>query len=133
VINVASLLALSGLMPPGPLPHRAVYAAAKAFTVAFTQAVAGELAGTGVRVQACLPGLVATEFHSVQGMDLSKIPRMTAADVVTASLAALAQGEVTCVPGLDDPSLLERLAEAQRAVVMSANRPTLAHRYEATG
>jgi short-subunit dehydrogenase len=133
VINVASLLAFSGSLPPNPLPPRAVYAGAKAFIVAFTQAVAGEVAGDGVRVQVCLPGLVATEFHTVQGMDLGKIPRMTAADVVTASLAALARGEVTCVPGLDDPSLLERLAEAQRAVLMSANRPTLARRYQAIG
>ena len=130
VINIASLLALSGSMPPNPLPHRSVYAGAKAFIVTFTQAVAGELAGTGVRVQVCLPGLVATEFHTVQGMDLSRIPRMTAADVVAASLAAFAQGEVTCIPGLDDASLVERLAEAQRAVLMSANRPTLARRYQ---
>ena len=71
VINIASLLALSGSMPPNPLPHRSVYAGAKAFIVTFTQAVAGELVGTGVRVQVCLPGLVATEFHTVQGMDLS--------------------------------------------------------------
>jgi short-subunit dehydrogenase len=130
VINVASLLALSGSLPPNPLPYRTVYAGAKAFTVAFTQALAGELSGTGVRVQVCLPGLVATEFHTVQGMDLSKIPRMTADDVVAASLAAFERGEVTCIPGLDDASLLERLAEMQRAVLMSANTPTLARRYQ---
>jgi uncharacterized protein len=52
IINVASLLAFSGSLPPHPLPHRAVYAAAKAFQVTFTQALAGELAGTGVQVQA---------------------------------------------------------------------------------
>jgi uncharacterized protein len=130
VINVASLLALSGATPPNPLPHRAVYAGAKAFMVAFTQAVAGELSGTGVRVQVCLPGLVATEFHAVQGIDLSKVPRMTADDVVAASLAAFARGEVTCVPGLYDASLLERLEEAQRAVMKNGNTPTLARRYQ---
>lgn len=56
-------------------------------------------------------------------------PPMSAEDVVTASLAGLARGEVTCVPGLEDPTLLDRLAEAQRAVLMSANNPTLAARY----
>jgi short-subunit dehydrogenase len=56
IINVASLLAFSGTLPPRPLPCRAVYAGAKAFQVAFTQALAGELAGTGVQVQACCPG-----------------------------------------------------------------------------
>ena len=47
IINVASLLAFSGTLPPRPLPCRAVYAGAKAYQVAFTQALAGELAGTG--------------------------------------------------------------------------------------
>lgn len=130
VINVASLLALSGSIPPNPLPHRTMYAGAKAFMVTFTQALAGELSGTGVRVQVCLPGLVATEFHTVQGMDLSKIPRMTADDVVTASLTAFAQGEVTCIPGLEDVSLLEHLTEMQRGVLRSANTPALARRYQ---
>ena len=130
VINVASLLALSGSLPPNPLPHRTVYAGAKAFLVAFTQALAGELGGTGVRVQVCLPGLVATEFHTVQGMDLSKMPRMTADDVVAASLAAFSRGEIMCIPGLEDASLLERLEEVQRAVLKSANTPTLARRYQ---
>jgi len=130
IINVASLLALSGAAPPNPLPYRAAYAGAKAFIVAFTQALAGELTGTGVRVQACLPGIVATEFHTVQRLDLSRMPRMAAADVVTASLAAFARGEVVCVPALDDPSALERLAQAQRAVLGSASTPALARRYQ---
>src|SRR5437660_1368081 len=130
VINVASLLAVSGPVPPDPLPHRATYAGAKAFIVTFTQALAGELTGTGVKVQVVLPGLVATEFHTVLGMDLSARPRMTAADVVTASLAAFARGEVTCVPALEDASLLERLAEVQRSVLKAATtRPALAGRY----
>jgi short-subunit dehydrogenase len=129
VINVASLLAFSGSIPPNPLPHRATYAGAKAFMVAFTQALAGEIAGSGVRVQVCLPGVVATEFHAVQGMDFSQRPRMTAEDVVAASLTAFAQGEVTCIPGLDDALLLEQLAELQRRILGSANRPELARRY----
>ncbi len=131
VINVASLIALSGSLPPNPLPHRAVYAGAKAFMVTFTQALAGELGGTGVTVQVCLPGLVATEFHTIQGMDPSRMPpRMTAPDVVAASLVALRRGEVTCIPGLEDAALLERLTEAQRTVLSSANRPALAARYQ---
>jgi short-subunit dehydrogenase len=62
VVNVASILALSGALPPSPLPYRAVYAGAKAFILAFTEALSGELAGSGVQVQACLPGLVDTEY-----------------------------------------------------------------------
>jgi uncharacterized protein len=131
VVNVASIIALSGSLPPNPLPHRAVYAGAKAFMVAFTQALAGELGGTGVTVQACLPGLVATEFHTIQGLDTSKMPRrMSAPDVVAASLAALRRGELTCLPGLEDAALLDRLTEAQRTVLSSANKPALASRYQ---
>jgi short-subunit dehydrogenase len=129
VINVASLLAFSGSIPPNPLPHRAVYAGAKAFMVTFTQALAGELSGSGVRVQVCLPGLVATEFHTVQGMDFTQRPRMTADVVVAASLAAFARGEVMCIPGLEDASMCDRLAELQAMVLGSANVPTLARRY----
>jgi short-subunit dehydrogenase len=133
VINIASLLALSGALPPNPLPYRAVYAGAKAFILAFTEALSGELGQSGVRVQACLPGLVDTEYHAVAGRDLSKMPPMMhAADVVAASLAALSNAEVVCVPGLDDASLLERLADVRRTVLMSANRPALAQRYRSS-
>jgi len=137
VINVASLLALSGPMPPDPLPYRATYAGAKAFMVTFTQALAGELSGTGVGVQVCLPAMVATEFHKMSKMpprDPSKMPpMMTAADVVAASLAAFALGEVVCIPSLDDSSHLERLTEGQRTVFGSAGfTATLASRYQST-
>src|SRR6266404_8448728 len=122
VVNIASILAFSGSLPPNPLPYRAVYSGAKAFIVAFTEALSGELGKSGVRVQACLPGLVDTEYHAVAGRDLSKMPpMMKATDVVTASLAALAQGEVVCVSGLDDASQLARLSEIQRTVLMSSN------------
>jgi short-subunit dehydrogenase len=126
IINVASLLAYSGSVPSGQLlPFRAVYAGAKAFLVTFTQALAGELAGGKVRVQVCLPGLVKTEFHDVQGIDTSRMPpRMSPDDLARASLAGLALGEVVCVPALEDPAALARVDEAQRAV-LAANRTTI--------
>jgi hypothetical protein len=132
IINVASLLALSGTLPPDPLPHRATYAAAKSFMLTFTQALAGELKDTGVRVQVCLPGRVDTEFHTLQGIDTSKLPpMMSPEDVVSGALAGLAQGEVVCVPALADAALLDRLADAQLAVFRAAVLPTpvLAQRY----
>jgi short-subunit dehydrogenase len=135
IINVASLLSLSGTAPSGQfLPFRAVYAASKAFLLAFSQIVAGELALTpgaeNVRVQVCLPGIVKTEFHEVQGWDTSKMPpRMSAEDVVQASLSALAKGEVVCAPAVEDAAAIEKVGEAQRAVLGSARMPTLADRY----
>ena len=75
VVNVASLLAFSGAADLPYLPARAVYAATKAFLVTFTEVLAAELRGTGVRVQVICPGVVRSEFHSRQGMDLSGVPR----------------------------------------------------------
>ena len=132
VINVASLLALSGTLPPKPMPYRAMYGGAKAFMLAFTQLVSSELAGTGVSAQICLPGLVETEFHGANAAQF-KGRAMSAQDVVQASLTALARGEPVCIPGLDEPSAFEKVSEAQRAVLNAANRPALAARYRAGG
>ncbi|MBV9137106.1 MAG: SDR family NAD(P)-dependent oxidoreductase [Hyphomicrobiales bacterium] len=137
VINVASLLALSGNLPPDPLPFRATYAGAKSFLLTFTQTLAGELKDTGVQVQVCLPGRVDTEFHSLQGFDTTKLPpSMIAQDIATAALAGLALGEVVCVPALADAASLDRLAESELAVFRAAtqSKPALAPRYrEAAG
>jgi uncharacterized protein len=131
IINVASLLAFSGCLPPQPLPYRALYAGAKAFQVAFTQALAGELAGTGVQVQVCCPGLIDTEFHALAGLDRSEIPFpvMPPDEVAGAALAGLRLGEVVCVPGLPDPSMVDTVNEAQRALLLTAVSSGLAHRY----
>jgi uncharacterized protein len=130
IVNVASTLALSGQLPPDPLPYRAVYAGAKAFILAFTEALSGELADSAVQVQACVPGLVDTEYQALVGRDPSKMPpMMQPEDVVAASLAALAGREVVCLPGLEDAALFKRLADARRDAMLSAGKPTLAERY----
>jgi short-subunit dehydrogenase len=129
IVNVASLLAWSGELANPRLPARAVYAATKSFLVTFTQVLAAELAGTGVRAQVCCPGIVATEFHSRQGVDLSALPRMTAEDVVTASLADLDAGVVVSLPGVEDLSELDAVAAAHGGLMMSTQKPTLAGRY----
>ncbi|HXT95035.1 MAG TPA: SDR family NAD(P)-dependent oxidoreductase [Polyangia bacterium] len=129
VITVASLLAFSGTVTGGFFPARAIYAGAKSFLVTFTQILASELADTGVRVQVCLPGVVATEFHEVQGMDLSKVPRMSADDVARAALAGLRLGEVLCAPGMEDAAPLQKIGEAQQAALAAARATTPAARY----
>jgi uncharacterized protein len=131
IINVASLLAYSGAAPSGGfMPFRAVYAGAKAFQLAFTQVLASELAGTKVRVQACLPGVVKTEFHEIQGFDTSKMPpRMLPDDIVRAALAGLEKGEVVCVPALEDTGVLKQIDAAQSAALAVGRVPGLAPRY----
>jgi short-subunit dehydrogenase len=133
IINVASLLAFTGSMPPRPLPHRATYASAKAFMVTFTQALANELDQTGVRLQVLCPGLVRTEFHEVAGFDRAQVPfpPMEAEEVVDASLKGLELGEVICVPGLEDPEILEHAADKQRTIFQTAIGGQLAGRYAA--
>jgi uncharacterized protein len=79
-------------------------------------------------VQVVCPGVVATEFHTVQGLDLSAVPRMSAADVVTASLAGLALGEVVCAPGVEDYELLRHVFAADLAA-FGGQHPQLASRY----
>lgn len=116
VINVASLLAFSAGQPPGHLPYRATYAATKAHLVVLTRTLAGELDGTGVRVQVCCPGYTESEFHDEFGTGPSADPSRRGMDpraVVIASLAALDAGEVVCVPGLGDPGLVAALADAE--------------------
>jgi uncharacterized protein len=113
IVNVASLLAYSGGWEGPQLPHRAVYAASKSFLVTFTQVLASELRDAGVRVQVVCPGVVRTEFHSRQGIDLSAVPRMDPTDVVTASLHDLERGIVVSIPGASDESTLDAVMSAQ--------------------
>ncbi len=86
-----------------------------------------ELAGSGVRVQALCPGIVKTELH--QGMDTSRMPPgMDPADVVQASLAALANDEPIVLPFLADRALLGQY-DAARAALFGGMSPQLAERY----
>jgi short-subunit dehydrogenase len=127
IINVASLLAFSG-MAPLPIP-RAVYAATKSYVVTFTELVARELAGTGVRLQVVCPGVIRTEFHERQGIDMSGRPRMEPGEVVSASLAALETGELVCVPALEDRSILDEIERANGAILPAAQETELAAHY----
>ncbi len=130
IINVASLLAFSGSVPVNPLPARATYGGAKAFTVVFTQLLATELAATGVRAMVVCPGIVATEFHTVAGLGGPLPGSMSADDVVTAILRGYESGEVVCIPGLEGPERIKALDEAQRNLLMSGNKQNLATRYK---
>lgn len=138
IVNVASLLAFSGSVRDPRLPRRATYAASKAFLVAFSRVLATEVVDSRVRVQVVCPGYTATEFHLTNDnrpvedeRASAKGPEpyaMSADDVVRASLLSLDRGETVCVPGLDDPSVVDRLIEAE-AGLRRGSRPHLADRY----
>lgn len=128
IVNVAGMLAFSGPAPLGPAPGRATYVGTLAHIVAMTQALHQELRASGIRMQALCPGIVATEFHERQGMDLSAFPRMSAEDVVTGSLRGLELGETVCAPGVEDATLLDAVFAADLAA-FHGQAPTLAERY----
>lgn len=95
IINLASVVGFQ------PFPHFAVYAATKAFVISFTEALAEELKGTGVRVLALCPGSVRTEinvFAHNEGL-LGKLPSLTAEQVVKTGLRASENGRVVKVVG----------------------------------
>jgi short-subunit dehydrogenase len=119
IVNVSSLAGLA------PGPYTATYAATKAFVNTFTESLYEELRGTGVQVQALLPGFTRTEFQDRAGIDASQLPGfawMTPEAVVEASLASLRRGELICVPGFGN----RVLGVLQRAAPRALTRSVLA-------
>ena len=103
-----------------PVPFLAVYAASKAFLLSFTEALAGELAGTNVRVQALCPGLTESEFQQVAGtgeVAFNRTPAMSPDEVAACSLAALDRGTLRVVPGLANRLVLATQSLLPRALV----------------
>lgn len=86
-----------------PTPGNVNYNATKAYQRMYCEALATELAGSGVVVQALCPGFTYTEFHDRLGGGRKGIPTwawLSADRVVDTSLAqAAARGPVVCVPG----------------------------------
>jgi short-subunit dehydrogenase len=129
IVNLSSMLAFSEAVDMQWLPKRAVYAATRSFVVTFSRLLAEEVGSRGIRVQALCPGIVRTEFHQRQGIDLSQMTRMEPADVVQASLRGLEIGEVVCMPPVPDPSPLAA-RDAAGGTLLSANTQTrLPERY----
>jgi uncharacterized protein len=130
IVNVASLLAISGPLK-APMSGRATYVGAKAFVLAFTQALALELEGTGVQAMAVLPGMVETEFFSTKrGGGPPTVPTlMSAEDVAQAIVVGLELGEVICAPGLEDMTLFDALRDVQKATLFGRSAAHLATRY----
>jgi|HubBroStandDraft_6_1064221.scaffolds.fasta_scaffold32322_3 short-subunit dehydrogenase len=99
IINIASIVAIS------PETLNGVYGGSKAFVLALSQSLHHELASRRLRVQAVLPGAIATEFWDIAGLPVSKLRPgtvMSAEDLVDAALAGLDQGEIVTIPSLPD-------------------------------
>jgi uncharacterized protein len=132
-VNIASLTHLTGLLLPGmverrrggiinvastaafqPGPGMSVYYATKAYVLSFTEALAEELAGTGVTVTAVCPGPTTTNFGAAANMRppglLPKVS-MSAEAVAVLGHRAYRRGSVVAITGLRNqiPAFLTRL------------------------
>ena len=94
IVNVASTAAFQ------PLPTMAVYAAAKAFVLSFSQALWDEVRHQGVRVIAVCPGPTDTDFFVRAGDDDVLTGRRTPQQVALTCLEALDKGRPYVVDGL---------------------------------
>ena len=77
------------------------YSAIKRWVVSYTQALALELAGTGVSATAVCPGWVKTPFHERSGIERPRVPGFfwVDADVVaTQGLNDTLAGKAVCIP-----------------------------------
>ncbi|GLV24690.1 SDR family NAD(P)-dependent oxidoreductase [Sphingobium sp. TomTYG45] len=99
IVNMASTLALY------PEAGNAVYAATKAYVLAFSQSLRAECSAEGLQVQAVLPGATRTPIYAASGRDISTrnaAQLMDVEDLVDAALAGLDQGEQVTIPSLPD-------------------------------
>ena len=115
IMNVASTAAFQ------PGPYMAVYYATKAFVLSFTEALASELAGTGVTVTAFCPGATQSGFQDRSGMHESvlvkgrKLP--TSEEVGRAGFRAMMAGRRVYVPGLLNKMLAQSVRFTPRKLV----------------
>jgi short-subunit dehydrogenase len=126
IINIASIVALAPELLNG------VYGASKAFVLTLSRSLHHELAGKGLRIQAVLPGAIATDFWDTAGLPIKNLPTgmvMTTGHLVDAALAGLDLGEVVTIPSLPNVADWETYESALRALAPGLSLNVPAKRY----
>jgi short-subunit dehydrogenase len=98
----------------------AVYYATKAYVLSFTEALAEEVAGSGLRVSCLCPGPTATEFARTAELTNSNLFRrqtMTSADVARIGYDGWTKGKVLVIPGFPNRLGVALVRLAPRAMV----------------
>jgi uncharacterized protein len=120
IMNVASTAGFQ----PGPL--MAVYYATKAYVISLSEALANELAGSGVTVTCLCPGATATDFAQRAGNDgtrlFQQLKPMDAATVARSGYRGLMQGRNLVIPGARNWLVAESVRFAPRRMVTAISR-----------
>lgn len=127
IINIASVLALVNENANG------AYNATKAYVLSLTRNMQRELADSGVRIQAVLPGLTRTEIFQRTGRSIDDLPAhmvMEVEDLVAAALSGLDAGELITIPSVEDVELWQRFDQARGAILpyLSLSKPASRYR-----
>ncbi|MEU6340941.1 SDR family NAD(P)-dependent oxidoreductase [Streptomyces sp. NPDC046977] len=128
IVNISSAFALN------TPPVAAVYGAAKAYAITFTQALAQEFADSAVRVQVVIPGALETTIWDGSGIELDQLPKevvMSPRDAARAALAGLDAGELVTIPSLPEYDTWKAYDEARIALAPVLSRSQPAERYAA--
>jgi uncharacterized protein len=116
VINVSSVAAF---VPRG------TYSAAKAWVTSFSESLAAEVYGTGVRVLAVCPGFTHTEFHERADIDTHDVPSwmwLEADEIVEGALKDLRRGIPVSVPSVQYKALTTVARYVPRGLVTKVSR-----------
>jgi short-subunit dehydrogenase len=120
IMNVASTAAFQ----PGPM--MAVYYATKAYVLSFSEALANEVAGSGVVVSCFCPGATDTNFQKRANMENSrlfkKIGAMNAERVARDGYRGLMAGRTLVISGAQNWLVAEAVRFAPRKLVTAVSR-----------
>jgi short-subunit dehydrogenase len=108
------------------------YSAIKAYVTTYTEALACELAGSGVTATALCPGWVRTEFHQRASIQTGGIPGpmwLDADSLVAKCLEDVAAGKVISIPSLRYKVLMAGARHAPRGIIRAASRRLTSRRH----
>lgn len=129
IVNIASVLALVNENANG------AYNATKAYVLSLTRNMQRELADSGLRIQAVLPGLTRTEIFQRTGRSVDDLPAhmvMEVEDLVAAALRGLDAGEPITIPSVEDMGLWQTFEQSRSAILpfISLSQPASRYRQQ---